>query len=236
MHEANLRGTYLQGANLKRCIDIEIANFGGAKYNNKTKFTDYFDPEKHGLIKENRSGSFESRSPNKLINNEEYIQTSLRLDLEGSSPKIKILQLREAVTQIKLSIGQRRGQAKFREKLLTAYDNCCAMTGCTVTAALEAAHIVPYQIEENYDVKNGLILRADIHTLFDLDLIRIYPEENPEKRKIELHTCLLNTSDYKNLNGNILRTPMKKDYLPEKHYLEWRHKNYKSLLGHLLIR
>jgi len=76
-------------------------------------------------------------------------------------------QLREVV--------QRRGQPEFRDKLIAAYGGRCAVTGCDAVAALEAAHIIPYSGEQSHHVTNGLLLRADIHTLFDLDLIGIEP-------------------------------------------------------------
>lgn len=70
-------------------------------------------------------------------------------------------------------IEERRGQSEFRKNLLKAYKYKCAITGCNAEEALEAAHIVPCSKEENYDLENGLLLRADIHTLFDLRLINI---------------------------------------------------------------
>ncbi|WP_321935388.1 HNH endonuclease signature motif containing protein [Paraburkholderia sp. J8-2] len=71
------------------------------------------------------------------------------------------------------TIWSRRGQRKFRERLLRAYGCVCAVSGSTVEALLEAAHIVPHALETNYAITNGLLLRADIHTLFDLHLITI---------------------------------------------------------------
>ncbi|MBH1803124.1 HNH endonuclease [Stenotrophomonas maltophilia] len=59
--------------------------------------------------------------------------------------------------------------------MLDAYGGCCAMTGCDATDALEAAHIVPYRNASSNAVPNGLLLRADIHTLFDLYLIGVDP-------------------------------------------------------------
>ena len=73
-------------------------------------------------------------------------------------------------------IVQRRGQPEFRNKLVAAYRGRCAVTGCDAVSALEAAHITPYLGPESNHVTNGLLLRADIHTLFDLDLIGIDPE------------------------------------------------------------
>ena len=71
------------------------------------------------------------------------------------------------------SIIYRRGQPKFRQDLLCAYGGRCAVTGCDAEAALEACHIVPYREEGTNRVTNGLLLRADIHTLFDLHLITV---------------------------------------------------------------
>lgn len=108
----------------------------------------------------------------------------------------------EAKKRITVSINQRRGQLQFRKNLLTTYNSCCAITGCDAQEALEAAHIIPYSEEENNDSSNGLLLRADIHTLFDLNLIAIHPET----LKVYLEPSLLNT-DYKELDGKSLQLP-----------------------------
>lgn len=73
------------------------------------------------------------------------------------------------------AIKSRRGQPEFRKSLLQAYGNKCCITGCSVISVLEAAHIIPHSEETNYKVTNGVLLRADIHTLFDLNLIGIDP-------------------------------------------------------------
>jgi hypothetical protein len=75
-------------------------------------------------------------------------------------------------------IAQRRGQPAFRRKLLLAYEGKCAVTGCTAKQALEAAHILPYSGDKSDHVTNGILVRSDIHTLFDLDLIGIHPTKH----------------------------------------------------------
>jgi predicted restriction endonuclease len=60
-------------------------------------------------------------------------------------------------------------------KLIAAYRGRCAVTNCDAHDALEAAHIMPYHGPASNHVANGLLLRADIHTLFDLNLIGIEP-------------------------------------------------------------
>lgn len=77
--------------------------------------------------------------------------------------------------RVLVSIARRQGQPKFRQELLAAYDGRCAVTGCALQAILEGAHIKPYRGDHTNHVTNGLLLRADIHTLFDLRLLRVDP-------------------------------------------------------------
>jgi hypothetical protein len=70
-------------------------------------------------------------------------------------------------------IMSRRGQADFRQGLIQKFNGKCCITGCQVEAVLEAAHIISHASEPSYDTANGLLLRADIHTLFALDLLGI---------------------------------------------------------------
>lgn len=70
-------------------------------------------------------------------------------------------------------IKTRRGQPKLRKFLLDIFDRKCCITNCNVEGVLEAAHIIPHSEESNYSISNGLLLRADIHTLYDLNLISI---------------------------------------------------------------
>lgn len=71
------------------------------------------------------------------------------------------------------AIKARRGQADFRARLLFAYGRRCCISGCRVEALLEAAHIRPHAEAPNYETRNGLLLRADLHTLFDLHLLGV---------------------------------------------------------------
>lgn len=75
--------------------------------------------------------------------------------------------------KITTAIYRRRGQQRFRDQLIDAYDGTCAVTGSTVEETLEAAHIRPYRGVHSHRVTNGLLLRADVHTLFDLFLLTV---------------------------------------------------------------
>lgn len=107
------------------------------------------------------------------------------------------------------SIVQRRGQPAFRQKLIELYDGTCAVTGTNAIQALEACHIIPYNGEKTNHPSNGLLLRADIHTLFDYGLITI----NPSSMTILISDSLLNTS-YSILAGKKIHLPIDKNSRP----------------------
>jgi predicted restriction endonuclease len=69
----------------------------------------------------------------------------------------------------------RDGQQQFRKALLLTRDPRCAVTRSAVAACLEAAHIRPYRGQHTNKASNGILLRADIHILFDRGLLRINP-------------------------------------------------------------
>jgi hypothetical protein len=73
----------------------------------------------------------------------------------------------DARARVQREIVQRKGQEEFRGKLIERYGGRCVVTGCSVEAALDAAHIFPYRGESSNHLDNGLLLRADIHKLFD---------------------------------------------------------------------
>lgn len=99
-------------------------------------------------------------------------------------------------------IVRRRGQVEFRRALLAAYDSRCVLSDCNAIEALEASHIYPYRGPETNAVSNGLLLRADLHSLFDLGLIAI----DSENLTVLLAPVLL-ASSYANLLGRLLRLP-----------------------------
>lgn len=98
----------------------------------------------------------------------------------------KVTSIKDAREKVLASIIRRQGQPKFRKTILQAYSGKCCITGCNVEAVLEAAHIIPYQGTDTNHVTNGLLLRADIHNLFDLYLISI----NPKTGTVEVHSSL----------------------------------------------
>jgi hypothetical protein len=82
----------------------------------------------------------------------------------------------DARARVLREVVQRRGQQKFRKALIAAYSGRCAISGCPVTPLLEAAHITPYLGPDTNSITNGLLLRADLHTLWDLGLLAVDPD------------------------------------------------------------
>ena len=89
-------------------------------------------------------------------------------DVPGSSDDSREYALR--------GIRLRRGQQAFRESLRVRYGDRCVVTQCDVLDVLEAAHIKPYRGDSDHHPDNGLLLRADIHTLFDVHLLSVDPQ------------------------------------------------------------
>lgn len=100
------------------------------------------------------------------------------------------------------SIKSRRGQPAFRRALLDAYGYQCVVTRCHVEELLEAAHITPHAEHTDYRVSNGLLLRADIHTLFDLYLLCI-----DDRHRVRVSPRLRNTEYWKYDGQPIARFP-----------------------------
>jgi predicted restriction endonuclease len=107
-----------------------------------------------------------------LISPADVADAADRLDLTGEFDVASMVDARDRVSR---TIAARQGQPHFRAVLVAAYDGRCAVTGCAVIEILEAAHIHPYTGPRSNDVRNGLLLPADIHTLFDWGLLTVNP-------------------------------------------------------------
>jgi hypothetical protein len=109
---------------------------------------------------------------------------------------------------------QRRGVEDLRQKLLAAYGGKCAISGADAEAALEVALIDP---DGPAEPKNALLLRADLRTLFDLNLLRVHPQT----RKVVLADAVQNGA-YARLWARPIRPPESKDAAPSFAALEKR--------------
>src|SRR2546423_8224434 len=109
------------------------------------------------------------------------------------------------------TIVQRQGQPEFRRELLEAYNGQCAISGYNVVEALEAAHILPYGGPQTNHLSNGLLLRADLHTLFDLGLIAI----DTRSMAVIISPRLIGTA-YEEFAGKKLNIPQNKSMQPNR--------------------
>ena len=117
-------------------------------------------------------------------------------------------------TKRKLQWGKERlGQRRFRIALLDLYEETCAITGHGPQFALDAAHIQPHSDGGSNSLNNGLLLRADIHKLFDKYWISI----NPKTFEVVI-SSRLQGSPYWDWNGTVLRK-RKKGKGPSEIYL-----------------
>lgn len=145
------------------------------------------------------------------------------VDLEKALSASGAATANNQVSRVLREIAVRRGQSSFRSQLLKLYRESCAVTNWDSRVTLEAAHIVPVSEDGNNDVTNGILLRSDIHTLFDLNCLAI----DPKNWKIALSPLVKNTK-YSELHGRTINLPASLADYPSKsrllnHYQDLRH-------------
>ena len=119
----------------------------------------------------------------------------------------------------------RLGQGAFRVLVTDAYERRCAITGEKTLPVLEAAHIKPYSCDGPHLVQNGLLLRSDLHKLFDLGYITVTTTLNVEVSS-RLREDWNNGRDYYAWHGKRLsHFPGEGNLLPATEFLEWHNEN-----------
>ncbi len=114
----------------------------------------------------------------------------------------------------------RLGQGTFRVAVTEAYERACAVTGEHSLPALDAAHIKPFAQSGPHDVRNGLLLRADLHRLFDSGYVTVTPELRLEVSS-RLRQDYQNGRSYYPLHGTSVRTPRTVSQFPSSELLRW---------------
>lgn len=114
----------------------------------------------------------------------------------------------------------RLGQGTFRVLVTDAYDRRCAVTGERTLPVLEAAHIKPFNLVQRHEVSNGLLLRSDLHTLFDRGYVTVTPEM---KLRVSgrIREEFTNGRDYYALDRHEVRLPLPPNPPPSREFLEW---------------
>ncbi len=162
------------------------------------------------------NGKNDALNPYSRLN---YDVPEVTLPTDAPLPKVAVDLDYDARKRIQQAIVARQGQGKFRGGLLRAYDSTCAVTGCVEEEVLEAAHIKPHLGPHTNSVTNGLLLRADIHTLFDRSLLSFDSASSPPKVVV---APSVREPAYRLLHGKPLRPPIDPSFAP----------NTAALLGH----
>jgi putative restriction endonuclease len=121
-------------------------------------------------------------------------------------------------------IRPRLGQGAFRLAVTEAYNRECAITGGRVLPALDAAHIQAFGSGGEHEVSNGLLLRRDIHSVFDAGYLT-FDEELRVVVSDRVRTEFNNGNEYRRLQGERLRVPPNPMFQPDPARLEWHREN-----------
>lgn len=101
----------------------------------------------------------------------------------------------------------RLGQGLFRILVTDFYERKCAVTAERTLPVLDAAHIKPYEIVQKHEVWNGLLLRSDLHRLFDGEYLGVDPATRRLLVSRRIREEFENGRDYYKLDGLQLREP-----------------------------
>ena len=121
-------------------------------------------------------------------------------------------------------IKPRLGQGGFRMSVADVYHRRCAITRERTLPALDAAHIRPYKLGGAHELANGVLLRSDVHSLFDKGYVTITPDLRVEvsgRVKEEFG----NGKDYYALHGESISAPQKAEWQPDREALRWHNEN-----------
>jgi len=121
----------------------------------------------------------------------------------------------------------RPGQGYFRSAVASAYDWRCAVTRERVLPALEAAHIQPFAEKGPNETRNGLLLRADIHNLFDQNYVTVTPDMQ-FRVSSKVREDFENGRDYYSLDKQPLYVPGAESERPAREFLDWHNSRFRG--------
>ncbi len=115
----------------------------------------------------------------------------------------------------------RLGQGSFRIVITDAYERRCALSGERTLPVLDAAHIKPYAILQRHEVSNGILMRSDLHRLFDEGYITIDPLDRRIQVSRRIREEFDNGKEYYKLHGERIREPAQANYRPHSDNLDF---------------
>ena len=123
-----------------------------------------------------------------------------------------------------LLVEPRLGQGAFRVLVTDIYSRRCAVTQERTLPALEAAHIRPYGDGGVHEARNGLLLRRDIHSLFDAGYVTVTPEFHFEVSR-RIREEFDNGKHYYALHGQRIFVPESASQRPDAGALSWHNEH-----------
>lgn len=148
-----------------------------------------------------------------------YTAAARNLSMTSGS-RVAEPQVEQLVYGDPIAVKRRLGQGAFRVVITDNYDRRCAVTGEKTLPVLQAAHILPVSRGGTHRTDNGLLLRSDIHTLFDLGYVTVAPDHRFLVSK-SLKEEYSNGRVYYELHGREMRMPTWPEDRPSSEYLEW---------------
>lgn len=121
-------------------------------------------------------------------------------------------------------VTPRLGQGAFRVVVTDSYARRCAVTGERTLPALDAAHIRPFALGGEHEASNGLLLRRDIHSLFDAGYVTVTPDLRFEVSG-RIREEFENGRQYYALHGQQVAVPAKPDWRPSVSSLTWHNES-----------
>jgi putative restriction endonuclease len=121
-------------------------------------------------------------------------------------------------------VRRRLGQGTFRTIVIDAYGKRCAITAEKTLPVLDAAHIRPVTDGGIHEIANGVLLRSDLHTLFDRGYLTVDGEFRIHV-STHLRTDFENGEHYRAFAGQQLRLPLRPEFMPDQSLLEWHAAN-----------
>jgi len=146
-----------------------------------------------------------------------FLECRQRASMSSAQPSIEEALAAYGAGRI---VQPRLGQGSFKLVVAEAYDQACAVTREHSLPALEAAHIRPYSLEQRHEIRNGLLLRSDVHGLFDRGYVTIDPDHRfvvSRRLKDDYH----NGKSYYPLHGRKIYLPERAAARPDPSRLEW---------------
>jgi putative restriction endonuclease len=121
-------------------------------------------------------------------------------------------------------VRPRLGQGTFRVAVTQAYHGACAVSGEHSLPVLDVAHIQGYSDGGPHDVRNGLLLRTDIHRLFDRGYVTVTPDHRFEVSR-RLREEFENGKTYYALQGRVIQLPDRATDRPDSALLQWHNEH-----------